>query len=364
MPSSPDRLELSMKEPSSTSPTDSLEQRQQFGLNRRPVLSALPVRSNGSRDVSPDRLPSAVKQTGCATPQTDRMRITLIRRDPASGNQWNVGSISLPNGSSRTGALVPFGIEISSPGYVKFSVNEGAAGPTFCRQTGHMIVPNSTLATSGRKRSNSAELFTSATTAASRKPRQAYSFLSPWKGICSFSNGIDGRSLRCRHVLPSVDSSVPGVAADIAEVRFNLPWAKLRSKDTNPQQHSPLDSGFPSTSPLERPTMAVHKDQWRRSFQNFTTRAREQFSKNDGTGNVAVRSSRFDVKTDESNQGGDQEPEMKLDLGREKAGGGFKGHSAKLGKLIIEDEGLKMCDLVVAACMGVWWQHYSGSVSF
>jgi hypothetical protein len=50
---------------------------------------------------------------------------------------------------------------------------------------------------------------------------------------------------------------------------------------------------------------------------------------------------------------------LDLRLGREKAGGGRKGTNAKLGKLIIEDEGLKMCDLVVAASMGVWWQYYA-----
>jgi hypothetical protein len=44
-----------------------------------------------------------------------------------------------------------------------------------------------------------------------------------------------------------------------------------------------------------------------------------------------------------------------LSLGREKAGGGNRGKRAKLGKLIIHDEGLKMLDLVVAANMGVWW---------
>ena len=54
-----------------------------------------------------------------------------------------------------------------------------------------------------------------------------------------------------------------------------------------------------------------------------------------------------------------EEGRMDLTLGREKAGGGRKGKNAKLGKLVIEDEGLKMCDLVVAACMGVWWQHYA-----
>lgn len=33
----------------------------------------------------------------------------------------------------------------------------------------------------------------------------------------------------------------------------------------------------------------------------------------------------------------------------------MRGKQAKLGKLIVEDEGLKMLDLVVAANMGVWW---------
>ena len=51
---------------------------------------------------------------------------------------------------------------------------------------------------------------------------------------------------------------------------------------------------------------------------------------------------------------------MDLKLGRERAGGGRKGKSAKLGKLVLRDEGLKMADLVVAACMGVWWDVYEG----
>lgn len=51
---------------------------------------------------------------------------------------------------------------------------------------------------------------------------------------------------------------------------------------------------------------------------------------------------------------------LDLTLGRERAGGGRRGRSAKLGKLIIEDEGLKMCDLAVAGCMGVYWRYYIG----
>jgi hypothetical protein len=55
--------------------------------------------------------------------------------------------------------------------------------------------------------------------------------------------------------------------------------------------------------------------------------------------------------------GSDEEDDIALglSLGRERAGGGNRGARAKLGKLIIHDEGLKMLDLVVAANVGVWW---------
>lgn len=54
----------------------------------------------------------------------------------------------------------------------------------------------------------------------------------------------------------------------------------------------------------------------------------------------------------------DDPDRLDLSLARERAGGGMRGKSAKLGKLVIEDEGIKMLDLVVAACMGVWWRGY------
>ena len=51
----------------------------------------------------------------------------------------------------------------------------------------------------------------------------------------------------------------------------------------------------------------------------------------------------------------DEWERLDLSLGREKAGGGNRGKRAKLGKLIIYDEGFKMLDLTVAANMGIWW---------
>jgi hypothetical protein len=43
-------------------------------------------------------------------------------------------------------------------------------------------------------------------------------------------------------------------------------------------------------------------------------------------------------------------------LGQEKAGGGFGGKQAKLGKLIIWPDGVQMLDLLVAANVGLWWR--------
>lgn len=51
----------------------------------------------------------------------------------------------------------------------------------------------------------------------------------------------------------------------------------------------------------------------------------------------------------------DEWERLDLSLGREKAGGGNRGKRAKLGKLIIYDEGFKMLDLIIAANMGIWW---------
>lgn len=153
---------------------------------------------------------------------------------------------------------------------------------------------------------------------------------------------------------------MPALAADVAEVRFNLPWAKLRPKDMN---RPPNERQYPPSSAPVRPPIASKDHRWRKSLQTFTDKARVQLSKDDITDArlAALETGRRDVADDQVN--GQDSERMNLDLGRERAGGGFQGHSAKLGKLIIEDEGLKMCDLVVGACMGVWWQHYSGDVT-
>ena len=54
----------------------------------------------------------------------------------------------------------------------------------------------------------------------------------------------------------------------------------------------------------------------------------------------------------------DLDERLDLTLGQEHAGGGFGGKQAKLGKLIVEHEGLQMLDLVVAANIALWWRVY------
>ncbi|EXJ73223.1 uncharacterized protein A1O5_02983 [Cladophialophora psammophila CBS 110553] len=301
-----------------------------------------------------------------AAPSTDPMaanarsgvlRITLIRRDPSSGSQWNVGSIVQQTAEAP---LRKVDIELTSPGYNKFVQLEAGGGAGFRRKVAYMQTSSDDGSFLARRRGDSTESFSNASHSFSRKPKQSYAFISPWQGTCAFGNGLDGKSLRCRHFLPGANPSMPGVSADIAELRFNLPWASLRLKDPNKKQANHIPEFSHDTS-ATRPGTSSNREQWRRSFQILTHRTRKQLSISDSNGNESsLKNSTEDpTQLDKSSE----QIRMSLDLGREKAGGGFKGHSAKLGKLIINDEGLKMCDLVVAACMGVWWQHYAGDVS-
>jgi hypothetical protein len=52
----------------------------------------------------------------------------------------------------------------------------------------------------------------------------------------------------------------------------------------------------------------------------------------------------------------DEDGKLDLSLGQERAGGGFGGKQAKLGKLIVHPDGVAMLDLLVAANIGLWWR--------
>jgi hypothetical protein len=316
-------------------------------------------------------------------------QLTLIRRDPASSAQWNVANITDPpvfeaGSSERRNSMTsqrikksgqPLYIEIDSPGYAKFTsrADEPPASPT--SSTPSLTYASSTSGSiqnehifkrrmwmegslfdgkpSGHRKAVSTDVtntpsnlrpsfdvdarrssefsLQSPTTGLSRDPvmnsisidgdrkrshTKGYTLMSPWNGRCEFSAGM-GNSLKCRHSLPKYagDTSQPIV---VSELRFNLPGG------------GPLATAVPSNPATDS-----------------SGRRRSRFLH---PGKHLRQSASIDATRSQSN--------LDLSLGQELAGGGFAGKQAKLGKLIIEDEGLKMMDLIVAANMGLWWRAY------
>ena len=158
---------------------------------------------------------------------------------------------------------------------------------------------------------------------------KGYMLRSPWLGTCEFSTGVAGRSLKCRHIRPS---NIAIESFPVSELRFNLPSSKTFG---SPAPKSPL---LNATQGAKRLSYFSHNRQ-RSSFESMHFDA----------GHTVDSSEEFDERLD-------------LSLGQEHAGGGFGGRQAKLGKLIIEQEGLQMLDLVVAANMALWWRVYDKTV--
>lgn len=326
--------------------------------------------------VSPQsRSPSPKKQPGS-------FNLSLIRRDPSSGNQWNIGTIESHQieNSSPQGAIIPstnrppIDVCIETSGYAKFrgmpaqrggddfpsQLHDGAQmstqahGGMFSRQIVmmytksfasnlkekfHKLDKNRTSLNNSHSRGQSLDtalqdLMTpdAPTTqpGPGLKPR-GYVFSSPWGGRCEFRTGNAGRSVRLHHFLHNTDTSAfnPLVADQqgsqstntspsgvVSELRFNLPSSEIIS--SSPSAPDDLDRT------LDIPKIGNLGKFWRRS-------------------------------SDSSEYDDDDISPFDVNLGREKAGGGNRGKRAKMGKLIIGHDGLKMLDLVVAANVGVWW---------
>ena len=160
--------------------------------------------------------------------------------------------------------------------------------------------------------------------------KKTYILKSPWGGICEFTTG---RSFKCKHSYASSKSIFkPGMlSAQVSELRFNLPSPKTvgstasRSMVSGPSRKATRSSLF------------AHQH-GRRSSSSFEAKNTQ------GSKHLAPN-----VELEKS---------LDLSLGQEHAGGGFGGKQAKLGKLIVEKEGLQMLDLIVAANMALWWQVY------
>lgn len=351
-------------------------------------------RADDSRPLSPSTNPAS------APPGTS---LTLIRRDPASGAQWNVARIEDPpvldvsstnsNGKPKKQAGAPLFVEITNPGYSKFlgteplgmppagnpddglsaaPVNHGdmpgddgaftktqpvAQNHTFRRRLwmegsqftdsgfGHKRLGSHDSRASVESPRNSSEgwqrngsstdLLRPEAPAFPTREHQSYStiqvsnrqstfrgyvFMSPWNGRCEFITGAGGGSLKCQHLVPSLQGAPP-VAMVVSELRFNLPTS---SKAMTPRP----EEGLKRSSFFHRPRHSRHNSAMAEARVESTEDVRKSFDR------------------------------MDLSLGQEFAGGGFGGREVKLGKLIIDDEGLKMVDLLVATNIALWWRAY------
>lgn len=331
--------------------------------------------------------------------------LDLIRRDRSSGGQWNVARISchaeqtsgLAGASetrrspspSKQGPQAPIDVSIENSGYAKFrniplpSVVE--AGPAAIMEalaerasgrssdhssnlslplTGDATAPSGETANgtyfsrqvtmgytkswtasvkeklqklegeararTGHRRGDSAtsgESFDQASApnesaTQGMRPR-GYTFASPWNGRCEFRTGNGGRTLRCTHALDSgaANGSSSSEPAVVSELRFNLPTSEVIPGASHPRDSQLL-----------------------------------------GTFGKALRSrARSDPYGYDDDEDETRPPRFDLSLGKERAGGGRRGNRAKMGKLIITNEGLKMLDLVVAANIGVWWETWENN---
>ncbi|KAF4120903.1 hypothetical protein GMORB2_2389 [Geosmithia morbida] len=402
---------------------------------------------------SDSRSPSPRKQ------QAEPFTLRLIRRDPSSGSQWNVGTVSSAhykdtddvnangngngngNGNSNGNATnldgngssaahrhdhhrhdgqrhessptprPPLDIVIETSGYAKFR-NMPASQPRhletgfFSRQVtmtytkswsstlrqklncidrnsrhqlprqprsgslnsdgSSSMLTDSTDTTATATTGNTTTTATTTSNPGSGMKARGYVFTSPWDGRCEFRTGNGGRSLTCRHVVHDESTSGaynPLVAEQqtattvppnfpspiVSELRFNLPSAEL----------------FPALSAKDqrvaRQKLGNLRKLWKREDIAYDSSDYEEeyddnvYNDDGGHGN----------RNGNGHDGHDDDDEISpfdVNLGRERAGGGNSGKRAKLGKLIVTNEGLKMLDLIVAANMGIWWGAWEKSM--
>lgn len=316
--------------------------------------------------------------------------ITVFRRDPTSGGQWNVakiigepssgsGEVEQKIGSAKRRPFFTFSISLATPGYNKFQDLPQAGGRSENRDHSHFLPLGYILDHSvgysinfhrqvnmewldrGPKPSpahnrglsdaagalknlhlklgnHDSQGFHSDTYNSPKKPKpKGYSFISPWGSRCTFSTSTTGRSLKCTHVLgnPAGEGHTGANSSvlEVSELRFNLPIHGLLKSSTSSYANSAPSDDFS----LSR---KAHK------------RSRSTPDIRDG----GFSGSHPEMYTSQHSE----EERLDLSLGQERAGGGVKGNRAKHGKLIIYDQGFKMLDLVVAANMAIFWSVWKG----
>ncbi|KAL2829022.1 hypothetical protein BDW59DRAFT_41070 [Aspergillus cavernicola] len=379
-----------------------------------------PYSPTGSPSRSPAQSPSRRPRDSAPSRQPG-FHITLIRRDPTHGIQWNVATMST---SQLDGGGID--IDVSTPGYNRFAAqheplsleNLGLNLPAEARSllSRHSNVPAHSELTAvsndtsvPRDTSQPRRFHRKLVVSRPHNPDEArssldlsggrpsidsipgspgtlhnsshsklksgyYTFTSPWNGVCTFSTSVNGRSLKCKHMIPSpgfpnpTHSTQDNPAVTVAELRFNTPFQAGYLHHQHGSSHaSPFTL---SQTPLLRDPSANHDP----SAPYYYDPSAPPPSKRAAIASFINHNlNRRPSNSSSSSGGGNDLPpppppplprrplsddRLDLRLAREKAGGGMRGNSAKLGKLIIDDEGIKMLDLVVASCMAVWWRGY------
>ena len=288
--------------------------------------------------------------------------LTLIRR--YDGSQWNVAKISstscsYPDETYQTQNGIS--VAILSPGYAKFTDRAVLSDQDIASEESTICFKRELLKANDRKRPELGKTSGSHGSTLSMQGlktklkigkgvrhdskddpsskatvhSKGYTFHSPWGGICELCVGTAAQPPICKHIINSfragAETIVPSIS--VSELRFNLPSPKSPDGSSN---------GFQSINNKS-------KDHKRSSF--LTTKNARHPSLSESFNDPTLKDV---IPPDER---------LDLSLAQEQAGGGFGGKQAKLGKLIIEKEGLKMLDLVVAANIGLWWRAYGRNVS-
>ncbi|KAH6721301.1 hypothetical protein BKA61DRAFT_155159 [Leptodontidium sp. MPI-SDFR-AT-0119] len=422
-----------------------------YGVERKQLPGVENTPSNAaSRTPSPSKKSVDLARTaellaGNIEADKDAFSITLIRRDPTSGAQWNIGSVTgtptsdeaqSRRAKSTSRSRKPYfdlSVHIATPGYNYFR-HPQSNGQIGDATKAHRMSESSTdagklhmqprsnsgfdrqvrmegssfwnrssiqnkrslsdisdkhVTTRGRSFSGSSpgvpDLFSSGEDAQSK----GYMFSSPWGGRCKFSTGSGGRSLRCKHSLPAPVSAIndpeSGPSAQpavvVSELRFNLPSSAVFSQAasaTSPQHKGPDTKRFsipkfshirnklsshktvPALPPRPPPTSYAalypsdNEEPPPLPPRSYSQAPRDS-SEEERAPPLPAPSNQVPNSATPTSEGEDDEARLDLSIGQEKAGGGNRGKRAKLGKLIIHDEGFKMLDLVVASNMGIWW---------
>ncbi|KAK0113693.1 hypothetical protein ONS95_013942 [Cadophora gregata] len=421
------------------------ERKQFSGVENAPTSAASRTPSPSKKSIDLTRTAELLAENVEA--DKEAFSITLIRRDPSSGAQWNIGSVTGTPASeeaqSRRLKTAPrsrkpyfdLSVHITTPGYNYFrhpqpnchtgnattSHNMSGESSTdadelhlqprsnsgFDRQVrmeGNSFWNRSSIQSKralsdisdkhmtvrGRSSSESSSGAPYVLPGDEDSQTKGYIFSSPWGGRCKFSTGSGGRSLRCKHTLPApvsasndpnaTSSAQPAVV--VSELRFNLPSSAVftQAASVTSPPHKGLDSkqfSMPKLSHIRNKLSSGHKtapplpprppptsyaalypsDDDRppplppRSYSQTPRGSNEEAVAPPPMGHQPFPYSAY-LRSEE---GEDEEVRLDLSIGQEKAGGGNRGKRAKLGKLIIHDEGFKMLDLVVASNMGIWW---------